>query len=246
MKSTGAMKRVIAGMATMPSRAATFPIAFKSIITQVDSLYLYLDGHLEVPEAARNHPRVVPIFSSEFPGLASDGKFAGMYHETEPCLYLTVDDDIEYPPNYVCTLRTQLEAEKGRAVVGYHGSLLHRSLKSYRYDRRFFFFGNGLDQSVIVDVLGTGTTMFDTALLKFDFRRWQHVNRNDLYFAIEAAKVGIPLICLAREHGFLRPIATEQADSIFARLKIDDSRETMLAIELQRLRSKTINRTEGL
>jgi hypothetical protein len=90
-----------------------------------------------------------------------------------------------------------------------------------------------------VDVLGTGTMMFDTAFLKFDFRRWQHVNRNDLYFALEAAKAEIPLICIARERGFLRPIATEQADSIFARLKIDDSWETMLAIELQGLRSKT-------
>ena len=64
-----------------------------------------------------------------------------MYHETKPCLYVTVDDDIKYPPSYVSTLRAQLEAEKGRAVVGIHGSILHRSLRSYRCDREIFSFG---------------------------------------------------------------------------------------------------------
>ena len=51
---------VVAGMATMPSRAATFPLAFASLIRQVDRLYLYLDGHAECPAPARGDPRVVP------------------------------------------------------------------------------------------------------------------------------------------------------------------------------------------
>jgi Ca2+-binding RTX toxin-like protein len=61
---------VVAGIATSPSRAASFPTAFRSIVRQVDRLYLYLDGHSEVPEPARNDPRVVPILWSEVPGLA--------------------------------------------------------------------------------------------------------------------------------------------------------------------------------
>src|SRR5262245_39723919 len=63
-------RRIVAGMATMPSRASTFPVAFRSIVQQVDRLYLYLDGHQEVPEIARNDPRVIPIFSRDEPKLA--------------------------------------------------------------------------------------------------------------------------------------------------------------------------------
>jgi hypothetical protein len=55
-------KRIVAGLATMPSRAASFPVAFRSIVHQVDRLYLYLDGHQEVPEVARSDRRVIPIF----------------------------------------------------------------------------------------------------------------------------------------------------------------------------------------
>jgi hypothetical protein len=225
-------------MATMPSRAATFPIALASIVAQVDRLYLYLDGHSAIPEPVRQHPQVVPILSSEVPGLAGDGKFLGMSRELEPCLYLTVDDDIAYPPDYVVKLRAGLEAHHQPVVVGYHGSILHRPLKSYLHDRTVLFFGAGLDRSRVVDVLGAGTVMFDTGVLNFDVRSWSQVNKNDLYLAMEAAKAKLPLICLARDEGFLRPIEAEQPDSIFAALKKDDSQETILAIQLQGLQAR--------
>ena len=94
-------RRVVAGMATMPSRAKTFPKAFLGIINQVDRLYLYLDGHAEVPECTHGDPRVVPIFASEQPGLGGDGKYLGLLQESQPCFYVGVDDDIVYPPDYV-------------------------------------------------------------------------------------------------------------------------------------------------
>jgi len=220
-------------MATVPTRRSSFSVAFNSIINQVDCLYLYLDGHSEVPEPARNNPRVVPILSTELPGLASDGKFAGIYREMVPALYLGLDDDIEYPPEYVFTLRAQLEARGGRAVVGYHGSLLHTPFRSYCYDRTVYSFGSALDNSRQVDVLSTGTVMFDLAELRFDVRGWSRTG-NDLHFATEAQKRGLPLVCLAHPANFLRPIEVEQTDSSFPGLKMDDSRETILAIELRR------------
>src|SRR5215472_15189688 len=94
-------QRAVAGMATMPSRAATLPVAVHSIIGQVDRLYLYLDGHEEVPKSVRDNSRVIPIFAREEPGLGDGGKFLGLVRERERCLYIGVDDDIVYPPNYV-------------------------------------------------------------------------------------------------------------------------------------------------
>jgi hypothetical protein len=69
---------VVGGMATMPTRADTFAPAFKSIMPQLDRLYLYLDGHEEIPEPARHAPRVIPIFAHTAPGLHGNGKFLGL------------------------------------------------------------------------------------------------------------------------------------------------------------------------
>jgi hypothetical protein len=106
-------RRAIAGMATMASRKATFPLAFLSIIDQVDRLYLYLDGHEVVPELVRDDPRVVSIFAHEQPSLGSNGKLLGLLYELEPCLYVSVDDDIAYSPNYVSHLARERLACRG-------------------------------------------------------------------------------------------------------------------------------------
>ncbi len=74
-------KPVIAGLATMPSRAHSLETTIPSIIEQVDRLYLYLDGFSSIPEIAGSSPKIVPIISDRFPGLHSDGKFVGLILE---------------------------------------------------------------------------------------------------------------------------------------------------------------------
>lgn len=224
---------VVAGMATMPSRAHTFPTAFRSIIDQVDRFYLYLDGHDAVPAAAKDDPRVVPIFSRDVPSLHGDGKFFGLTMETGRCLYLGVDDDIAYPRNYVRRMSKALAAGRGSAVVGYHGSLLLEPFTSYARSRETIWFAGALAEARYVDVLGTGTVMFDTKMLRFDVRTFPHVNMLDLYFALEAATANLALICLPRRRQYLRPLEEQQSNSIYARLLRDDSVETALAIELR-------------
>ena len=232
---------IVAGMATMASRAHTFSIAFESIVNQVDYLYLYLDGHSDVPQPARNNPRVVSFFSRDIPGLRGNGKFLGLHFAPAKCLYLGVDDDIRYPPDYTSRLRAAINAQHGRAVVGYHGSIFTHPFISYRQSRIVKNFAKQLDSTTIVDTLGTGTLLFDTAVLRFDVCKWTHVNLLDLCFAIEAAKAKVPLICLPRPHGFLHALEREQSDSIYAALKRDDRRQTMLALQLQALKASNVN-----
>jgi hypothetical protein len=230
---------VVAGMATMPSRAATFPLALRSILPQVDRLYLYLDGHFDVPEAAQGDPRIVSILSKDIPGLRGNGKFLALSLEPAVCLYLGIDDDIAYPPNYVVSLSKGIQAYRDRAVVGYHGVILARPLVRYTRDRTVFHFAERLHAPKIVDVLGTGTIMFFSGSLSFDVRAWQHVNAGDLCLALEAARFELPLVCLARKQGFLHALEENQADSCYAALRRDDTRETALARQLPVRRGKT-------
>jgi hypothetical protein len=235
-------KRIVAGMATMPSRAATFPMAFRSIIHQVDRLYLYLDGHQELPEVARNDTRVIPIFSHEEPKLGTAAKFLGLIREPETCLYVGVDDDIKYPPNYVAKLHARIKAHGYRVIVGVHGAVLNRPLTSYLSNRTVFNFANSLQCEQAVDVLGTGTMMFDTVVFRFDVRRWPQLNMSDLNVAVEAAKSGLPMICVARKKYFLFPLARNQSDSAWRALQKDDSRHTSRALELLALKAAGLKR----
>jgi hypothetical protein len=234
-------KRIVAGLATMPSRAASFPVAFRSIVDQVDRLYLYLDGHQEVPEVARSDARVIPIFRHDGPKLGTAAKFLGLIREAEPCLYVGIDDDIYYPPSYVAHLHSRLKAHGYRAVVGVHGLSFNRPFASYPRDCTIFHFAGSMRSERAVDILGAGTMMFDTAVFRFDVRKWQQLNMSDLNVAIEATKSGLPMICIARRKNFLFPLGENQSDSAFRALQNDDSQYTSRALELLALRAAENN-----
>jgi hypothetical protein len=224
-------------MATMPSRLATFERALASIAGQVDRIYIYLDGHDRAPDVIRSSRRIVPVASSDVPDLHANGKLLGLTMEPGPFLFLSVDDDLDYSPNFVEHLRRGLEQFDDQAVVGLHGSLLARPLLRYNADRTVFAYPHRLSVTRPVDVLGTGAVMFSSEVLRFDVRAWPYVNMVDLGLAMEAAKVGIPLICLKRKRHLVRTLALNQPDSIYRNMIADDSRQTALAHELLRLRS---------
>jgi len=229
----GLRKRlVIAGMATMPSRGQTMATVLRSIVPQVDRLYLYLDGHSEVPAAAQGEPRIVSVLSRDRPGLHGNGKFLPLSLESASFDFVGVDDDIAYPSDYVASLRAGRRKQPKGAVVGYHGMIFARPMVGYRQGRKVFHFKKGLDAPRVVDALGTGTVMFSTGHLRFDVDTWPYVNCADICLALEAAKAKVPLICLKRDAAFLRSLEGNQPDSCYSALKRDDSRHTLLAQHL--------------
>jgi hypothetical protein len=228
---------VVAGMATMPSRQHTLPDALRSIVGQVDRLYLYLDGFDAMPAAAKGDPRIIPIFSQDVPGLHGNGKFLGLTMEAGRCLYLGVDDDIAYPGNYVRALRAGLDGHGGRAIVGYHGVQFLEPFTSYLKSSKPLWFAAKLARPTAVDMLGSGTLIFDTGVLRFDVRGWPRTNMVDLSVALEAAAADLELICLPRRRKFLKPIEENQDDAIFTAMKRDDTAETELALQLRAMKS---------
>lgn len=232
-------ERVVAGMATMPSRERTFSASFSSIIRQVDRLYLYLDGHETVPEIAQNNPRVVPIFAHEYPGLHANGKLLGLVLEQEPCLYACLDDDLHFSRNYIVNLRRALSRYDDAAVVGLHGTILARPLMDYYVDR----IGQGnyarkWSEDSKVDLLGTGAALFSSSAVNVDVREWPRVSMTDLGLAIAAAKANLPMYSIGREQNLTFSLDRNQTDSLLqSRLK-DSSRQTALGRELIDLRDR--------
>ena len=216
-------------MATMQCRFNTFKLAFESIINQVDKLYLYLDGYDDVPALVREYHHVTPILSKEIPDLHANGKFLGLAIENNECLYLSVDDDLQFPASFVESISTGLSRYGYKAVVGYHGSILSHPFNRYSKDRKVIVYDQSLMLPSEVDVLGTGAVMFFSKNFNFDIRDWTYTNMVDLGMAIEAAKLHLPLICLPRKKGFIQMLEKRQENSIFKKLLKDDTRQTDIA-----------------
>ena len=115
-------------MATMPSRLDNLPRAVGSIVDQVDRFYVFLDGHTSMPDCLR-HEKIITIRASEHQRrLGSSGKFLGLTREADPCVYLSVDDDILYPRDYVDRLVAALVSFNGRVVVGFHCAFVYAAV----------------------------------------------------------------------------------------------------------------------
>ncbi|MHA3916232.1 hypothetical protein [Halovulum sp. GXIMD14793] len=226
-------ERVVAGMATMPSREATFSTSFLSIVRQVERLYLYLDGHEAVPEIARNHPRVVPVFARDYPKLHANGKLIGLVLEDEPCLYTCLDDDIYYLRNYVWELRQALKRHDDQAVVGLHGAILGRGSKDWHDGcSAHGSYATTLPEDITVDMLGTGAVLFQSSVVSPKVLEWPKVSMTDMGVAQAAARAKVPMISIRRAKRLAFDLARGQADSLSKARQKDRTHQIKLGQEL--------------
>ncbi len=230
-------------MATMPSRSATAPHAIASILRQVDRLWLFLDRFEDVPPYAA-HERIRLVRSQDAGDLRADGKFVLFTLGEESCTFFGVDDDVEYPPDYCARLAAELD-RFGDVVMGVHAGLLRTPVSSYRDDLKVLHRRSGQARPEGVDLLGSDSLAFRTSTLRFDVRDWPDVNMVDLSFALEARRGRIPLVMISRAAHWLHALDENQADSIWAGVLREDSRQTELARELMALPRPVLPRDGG-
>jgi hypothetical protein len=146
---------IIAGMATMPDRLPYLEKVVETIRPQVDVLRVYLNNFEEVPGFLMSEEACL---SQDAKGdLGDAGKFywiddqegVGYSH------YLTIDDDIGYPDDYVERLAWEFDARQGKAVVGVHGSEFSNPLEDFvtsRQNRCRFYEGLDKARAVHIDI----------------------------------------------------------------------------------------------
>lgn len=209
---------IVANMATYPPREASMLEAVRSVAAQVDVLNLVLNEYREVPAELGAFPNVNPIIPEQ------DTKDTGKYLPRVGAedIVLTVDDDIEFPPDYVARTLERFEAlGAGPVMAGYHGTLYRparylrsdflRRLIGYKPDyivnsRHFIYFGHALRDATVVDELGTGVAVMRGR----DMPPFDHVRDAqrfiDVRLALWCHGKEITRVCLPREAGWLRPV----------------------------------------
>ena len=207
---------IVANLATYPPRRARLPAVVRAVAPQVDRLNIVLNGYDAVPEELPRLPGVVPILPAE--DTKDTGKFLPEVADGDDVFL--IDDDLDYPPDYVAHTLAEIGAcGGGRMAGGYHGSIYVRPRLglSRRKIRRYFGYGpdrvmesrkvynffRALHRPVIVDQVGTGTAVMRGA----DMPPYAYMADARMFVDVRLARwcfeQDIAIVCLPRADGWL-------------------------------------------
>ncbi|GAG00882.1 unnamed protein product, partial [marine sediment metagenome] len=227
--------RVVAGMATFPLRESVAKRTVLSIIDQVDELGIYLNNYNHVPSYMR-HPKIRVFRDFEEKGDLNDvGKFYMLkYQKIQDGYYISIDDDILYPPNYVNMLICKSQQYQDKAIVGVHGTFYPNEFtRVFQKDRTVLSYKFELLTDTQVAFLGTGTMLYPLQLLgdvdfKYLFDSQGMHGKLDIYMAWYAKHFKIVNICIARKKAWMQDIHTPKTatHTLWNRFKNDDKTHT--------------------
>ena len=203
---------IMAGMATIPGRQEMVPRAIASLLPQIDSLHLVLNGYTQIPDFVKDDK--IGVVMDPLNTMADNAKMLGL--KGQSCYYFTVDDDIIYPPDYVSKMIKHIDKYDRRAVVGIHGIIYSNPVRQYFKDRIVFTNARPLDRDKRVHALGTGTVGFHTfevACMVDDLPR--QTRMLDIHFAGWCKEHNIPMMAISRTADWLTMLDDGSTSSIW-------------------------------
>lgn len=213
---------VCAGIATIPSRVWMLERVIDSLLPQVDHAFVYLNGFGPCPKFLQR-PDITVLRSQEFGDNRDNSKFFGLHMLAGAAYYITADDDIDYPANYIANVIAGIDRYGGKAVVGVHGVVYGAGSRHFR-DRITFHFEEGLAEDMLVNVLGTGTVGFHTGTFRPDCLAFERTGMVDLVIGRSLNDLNVPAIALARPPKMLRgQLHPADAQTLFDETKVENS-----------------------
>lgn len=190
---------ILAGMATMPDRLPYLREVVQTIRPQVNVLRVYLNNFEEIPDFLS--PEEGHLSRDASGDMGDAGKFYWLDDREGHSYthYLTLDDDLGYPSDYVARLVEEFDARDKKAVVGVHGSEFSNPLDDFVTSRKERYrFYEPLESARRVHILGTATTMLSRETIKLGLDDFPRRNMADLRLAIAAQKQQVPMIAIPR------------------------------------------------
>lgn len=200
----------------------------ESIYNQSDEINIFLNDHEgEIPPQFLDK-KINLYFSDNRYGDAL--KFAKLIESDG--YYLTIDDDLIYPPNYVDHMITRCKEFSNNRVITLHGRKFTKEpIKSFyssyvefyhclRYQKRDAFIHFG----------GTGVMCFHTNLMKIPITYFEHPNMADVWVGKYCLENNIEVLSIAHNKDFL--IYQPQKTTIFDSESISDIIQTKIVNDL--------------
>jgi hypothetical protein len=207
---------IIANLATYPPRRHRLESIITALCHQVDLLNIVLNEYEEIPSALLRLTNVRAIL----PDI--DYKDVGKFHPVVGAndLVFLVDDDLNYPHDYVSATRHHIESlGSAPCVYGYHGTVYAKprfGLSPKRFGRWLRYgphrilegkdvyrFGSSLGQPTVVDQIGTGTAVLAGHLMPPMEYMLSSRKFVDVRMARWCFERSISMVCLPRREGWL-------------------------------------------
>jgi|TARA_Y100000310_G_scaffold169451_2_gene169505 hypothetical protein len=195
------MSKIITGnIATIPSRMEQLIKTIDSIINQVDEIRVAFNGYH--PDDFRT---VMDIFDNQIIFSLTNNEYGDaekfFWAEYTEGYYLSLDDDIIYPPTYVKDMIKEIDKH---GIVTHHG----RSFDSFPItsyykgaSKRVQCLSENLDYGTI-QFGGTGVLGFNTKHFKPSFSIFTRANMSDIWIGIEAHKQGKTITTLPHSENY--------------------------------------------
>ncbi len=204
--------KVHIALATHKARIESLKQSFPTIYSPKYQYHVYLNDieKESVPECLKaNNVKLYYGLTRKEGNLADQGKFFPLKYKSVEGYYLTIDDDILYPPDYVENMIENIDKYNRQVIVAHHGrSTMHNPITSYYFGRftkaRFFA---EVTEDRLIQFPGTGLTGFHTDTVKFNvLQEFGKKYMSDIWIAYYAVKNGIPVIKLKHNRNWLKQV----------------------------------------
>jgi hypothetical protein len=181
----------VAVMPTIPSRATTARAVVARLLPQVDRMVIVLNGHGGVPAWYQNAKIVTCVNPA---GTGPGARYRVGLPERGHVLF--VDDDLEYPANYVAKAREDLGRLGPRTVIAYHGAYWRAGSRTAYQDRQLVHYESASAVDVPISFAGSGTISVRAEELASVQRSVppQHDMYDDVWISGALARAGLRVV----------------------------------------------------
>lgn len=187
---------ISANLASIATRERELRVTVSSLYRYVDRINVGLNLYESIPKFLRKK-KINAWLCDNSKGDAEK------FRSEDKGYYLTCDDDLIYPPDYVKTL---LEAiDKYKSIVTCHGRSFNGPLVSYyRSATERYHCLHDVSDDVKVHVGGTGVMGFHTDHFEISIDEFEHRNMADVFVGKKAAENQVAIMCLQHRKGWIQ------------------------------------------
>jgi hypothetical protein len=204
---------IYCGIASLPEREANLRLTIKSLIDQVDVMFLALNGYDSVPNWVNREPKIKHDLLDN--SLGDSAKFL---HVGE-CdgYYLTLDDDLAVQHKYVGYMCDG--AQKYKGLTSLHGRIYLKPVINFKRWVGNYRCLNTVSEDVHVNLIGSGCSCHHTDRLKLSISDFKTAGKADVWLSKVATEQGVPMVVLKHTLGDVRYLPVRKGTTIWESTK---------------------------
>lgn len=222
------MPEIIVGITTYHKRLDILPQCLNSIAPYVDEIRIATsEKELNGKQINIELPCKLSIIIDD-QANGDNGKFFALQGIEKDCYFLTIDDDLIYPPDYVSKMIQKIEQYNRRAIVSALGRIMIQppinSYYSTKNRRHYFHTFEHTKKDQRCQILGTGVMGWHSSAYKPNIEDFKKPNMADIYMGLVAQRDKIPMIAIEKPANWLYHLPI--TESIFDSHKNNDKAQT--------------------